>query len=140
MSSDKSPVANTQSARERSNANLRMWKKGQSGNPTGRPQSARQKLDEAFLKALCDDFKTGGVEAIKKCREEKPDVYLNVIAKVLPKQVDVTADDNLADLAQGLHALADFLGGFASEEGGPDHAGSVAERPVLPAGLRAQAH
>ena len=140
MAEDEKTVANTKSGRDRSNANLRMWKKGESGNPTGRPKSARQILDEEFLKALCADFKAGGVEAISKCREEKPDVYLNVIAKVLPKQVDVKADHSLADLAQGLHAVADFLSGFAAEEGGADHAGVAAKRPVLPAGVRSQAH
>lgn len=86
------------------------WK----GNRSGRPKGARSKLDDAFLAALCADFKAGGVEAIRKCREERPDIYLNVIAKVLPKQVDVTADDTVADLASGLHAVADFLGGFAN--------------------------
>lgn len=110
------------------------------GNKNGRPKSSRHKLEESFVDALYKDFKTGGVEAIQKCRTEKPDVYLNVIAKVLPKQVDVTADDSVADLAQGLQAVAAFLGSFAAEDSSADHAGLVPDGSVLPPGARAQAH
>lgn len=117
-----------------------LFKKGQSGNPAGRPIGARTKLDELFVEALYRDFKEGGVDAIRACRTEKPDVYLNVIAKVVPKQVDLNADKSVADLADGLHAVAEFLGSFAAEASGADHARPVPDRPVLPAGARAQAH
>lgn len=117
-----------------------LFKKGQSGNPAGRVTGSRNKLDELFVEALYKDFKEGGVEAIRACRTEKPDVYLNVIAKVVPKQVDLNADKSVADLADGLHAVAEFLGSFAAEASGADHARSMPDRPVLPAGARAQAH
>lgn len=116
------------------------FKPGQSGNPAGRPKGARGKLDQAFVEALYEDFKTGGAEAIRKCRDEKPDVYLNVIAKVVPKQVDVTADPAVADLAAGLHAVAEFLGSFAAEASSADHARLVPDGPILSVGTRAQAH
>lgn len=109
-------------------------------NLKGRPKGSRNKLDEAFVNALYEDFKTGGVEAIRKCREDKPDVYLNVIAKVVPKQVDLNADQAVADLANGLHAVAEFLGSFAPAEGGSHYAGSVPNGSVLPARLRAETH
>ncbi|CAA2139573.1 DUF5681 domain-containing protein [Hyphomicrobium sp. ghe19] len=116
------------------------WEAGKSPNPNGRPKGSRNKLEEAFLKALYEDFKAGGVAAITACRADKPDVYLNVIAKVLPKQVDVKADSSVADLADGLHAVAEFLSAFAEEGSGPDHAGSLPDGSVLPSGLRAQTH
>lgn len=116
------------------------FKPGQSGNPKGKPIGARNKLDELFVQALYKDFKEGGVEAISKCRTEKPDVYLNVIAKVLPKQVDVKADSSITDLADGLHAVAEFLGSFAAEGFGSGSPGSLPDGPVLPAGVRAQTH
>jgi hypothetical protein len=106
----------------------------------GRPKGSRAKLDECFVRALYEDFKQGGKEAIQKCREDKPDVYLNVIAKVVPKQVDVTADPAVADLAAGLHAVAEFLGSFAAEASSADHARMVPDGPVLSVGARAQAH
>ena len=113
---------------------------GNNANPNGRPKGARNKLADAFVSALYADFKEGGIEAIKACRTEKPDVYLNVIAKVLPKQIDVTADDSVADLASGLHAVAEFLSSFAAESSSPDPAGPVPDGSVLPAGSRATAH
>lgn len=65
------------------------WRPGQSGNPTGRPAGARNKLGEAFLEALCADFQDHGVDAIQKVRAEKPDQYLKVIASILPKEFHV---------------------------------------------------
>lgn len=127
-------------AQQRSLANLKPFQPGQSGNPAGRPVGARNKLDEEFVTALYEDFKEGGIDAIRACRAEKPDVYLNVIAKVLPKQVEMKADDALADLAQGLSAVAEFLGQVAAEASGSDHAGMVPDGSVLSAGVRAQAH
>jgi hypothetical protein len=116
------------------------FKPGQSGNPSGRPIGSRNKLDELFVEALFKDFKEGGVNAIRACRTEKPDVYLNVIAKVLPKQVDVKADSSITDLADGLHAVAEFLSGFAEGAGSANHEGAVPGGSVLPAGLRTQTH
>lgn len=116
------------------------FKKGQSGNPNGRGKGSRNLLDEAFVDALYKDFKQGGVEAISACRETKPDVYLKVIAQVLPKRIDVKADEALADFADGLSAVAEFLGQFAAQASGDDHAGAVPDRPVLPPGPRPQTH
>ena len=110
------------------------------GNAAGRPKGARSKLDDLFVTALYEDFKAGGVQAIQTCRTEKPGVYLKVISQVLPKQVDLNANESVADLASGLHAVAEFLASFASEQGGTDHAGPVPDRPILSPSVRAQAH
>lgn len=69
------------------------WQPGQSGNPLGRPKGSRNKLGEAFIEALHDDFKEHGVEAIQKVRAEKPDQYLKVVASVIPQEVHHTVDD-----------------------------------------------
>lgn len=83
------------------------------GNP-GRPKGARNKLGEAFLEALHDDFAEHGKQAIIDTRTDKPDQYLRVIAATLPKELNVKvseldelSDDQLArQLAAGLAALA----------------------------------
>jgi hypothetical protein len=57
---------------------------GASGNPNGRPKGSRNKLSEAFLQALADDFEANGKEVVEKVRAERPQDYLKIIAAVMP--------------------------------------------------------
>jgi hypothetical protein len=75
-----------------------LWRPGQSGNLAGRPRGSRNKLSEDFVAALYDDFQNHGSAAIAACRAEKPDVYVRVIASLLPKDVNLTTR-NLDDLS-----------------------------------------
>jgi hypothetical protein len=63
------------------------WKPGESGNPNGRPVGNRNRLNERFIKALHDDFCEHGAKVIAEVREDKPDVYLKVIASILPREL-----------------------------------------------------
>lgn len=72
-----------------------LWKPGQSGNPKGRPKGCKDKLGEAFVEALYNDFVAHGVSAIEACRVEKPAAYLTAIARVLPKDVNIEADGQI---------------------------------------------
>jgi Family of unknown function (DUF5681) len=62
------------------------FKPGQSGNPKGRPKGSRHKLSEAMFRDLCAHFEANGAAAIDRCCRERPDVYIRVIASLLPKQ------------------------------------------------------
>jgi hypothetical protein len=64
------------------------WKPGESGNPAGRPKGSRNKLSEAFLQALADDFDANGKEVIERVRTERPHDYLKVCASVMPKRLE----------------------------------------------------
>ena len=62
------------------------------GNP-GRPKGSRNKLFEAFIRVLCDDFEKGGPEVIERLREEQPAQYANVIARLMPKLLELSGPD-----------------------------------------------
>ena len=69
------------------------FKPGQSGNPAGRPKGARSKLSEAFLLALSDDFEANGMAAVERVRDDKPEAYLNVIGRLMPKLMELSGPD-----------------------------------------------
>ena len=62
------------------------------GPGPGRPKGSRNKLTEDFIKALADDFGEHGEDAIALVREKKTDSYLMTIAKLIPKEINLTAD------------------------------------------------
>ena len=69
--------------------NLKSFQPGQSGNPGGKPVAARNRLQADFLYALAEDFAAHGKAALQRCREEKPDVYVRMVASLMPKDFEV---------------------------------------------------
>lgn len=69
------------------------YKPGESGHPEGRPKGARGKLSEAFLRVLADDFAEHGAKTVEEVRADKPDAYLNVIGKLMPKLMELSGPD-----------------------------------------------
>jgi hypothetical protein len=72
--------------------NLVPFKPGQSGNPKGRPKGARNRIGTQFLEALEADFNKFGSQAIAQVREKKPEVYMRVVADLLPKEANINVE------------------------------------------------
>jgi hypothetical protein len=100
---------------------LRPFQPGQSGNPKGRERGSRNKLGEAFVDALHEDFQEHGPAAITACREENPAAYLKVVASLLPKELNIRASADLTDeqLEQRIRQLASALGIESEPAGAP---------------------
>jgi hypothetical protein len=65
----------------------------------GRPPGARNRLTEVALAALGEDFAQYGKETIEKVRREKPHVYLQVVASLLPRQVQMEKLNPFSDIS-----------------------------------------
>jgi hypothetical protein len=94
-------------------SNLKPFKPGQSGNPGGKPQGARNKLTAKFLNELAADFEEHGRKAIERCRDEDPGTYVKVVAGLLPKEVDLginrLEEMSTDDIIAAVSALRSYL-------------------------------
>src|SRR6478735_9434118 len=93
--------------------NLKPFKPGQSGNPKGRPKGARNRLGTQFLEALETDFNKFGPQAIALVREKKPEVYIKVVADLLPKEANINVE--AGEAFPGARRQCRRGGGFARE-------------------------
>ena len=97
------------------------FKKGQVANPRGRPKGSKHKLSEAFIAEMCRDFETHGADVIAKVRKDKPDVYLRVVASLLPKDLTVQTNplQELSDeeLTATLEVVRRIMAGDGDDSG-----------------------
>ena len=94
------------------------------GNRLGRPKGSRNKLSEAFLSAMCNDFEVHGQTVIDTVRADKPADYLKIIAAIVPKEFNITttpledmSDEDLLDNLDRVRALTAAILGAAPKEG-----------------------
>ena len=106
-------------------SNATTWRPGQSGNPLGR---LKLQLSNELIRGLNEHFTTGwgksgtkGQEAIDRVWRDKPEVYLALIAKLVPQDIHVTkhSDDGMTR-AQMQSRMEELLGklGYAKTVAG----------------------
>ena len=88
----------------------------------GRPKGSRNKLGEAFLSAVHDDFAEHGVKAVQDAREKDPLQYCRMIAGLLPSEhtLNINKLDDLSDaeLSERLRQLTEAIAPFIGDGGG----------------------
>jgi hypothetical protein len=107
-------------------ANLHRFKPGQVANPAGRPKGSRNKLNQAYIDAFCQEFEKHGEAVFAAVRKKMPHVWLRLAAELQPKQVqvehgfaDMTDEQLRARIAELNAAIANEIGA-APRAGGPD--------------------
>lgn len=65
------------------------YQPGQSGNPKGRPVAARQRLTEKFISDLSAHYEKEGANLITRVSEQNPEIIIQLIARLLPKDVAI---------------------------------------------------
>ncbi len=93
---------------------------GESGNPSGRPLGARNKLSENYHEALYHDFLEHGPAVIVEVRENDPSTYLKIIASLVPKESKINVGIGFGEqLAAMLERMQDakpaVIDGHASQ-------------------------
>ncbi len=56
---------------------------------TGRPQQSKDRITQAFLYDLAEDYTEHGKDVIAKAREADPVRYLNIVAALVPKEFHI---------------------------------------------------
>ena len=68
-----------------------LWKPGQSGNPSGRTKGSknRKQLESQFYADLAADWNDHGIQAVTDLREQNPIKYVQLVASVMPKTMEL---------------------------------------------------
>ncbi len=72
-----------------------MWKKGESGNPKGRPKGARDKFTDLKNSFLTVYQELGGDEYLKEFAKENPRDFVKLLGSMLPKDVQTEIKNNI---------------------------------------------
>ena len=100
-----------------------LWKPGQSGNPKGRPISARHKITEALLADIAEVWAAHGKTVLERLAQDEPAKLAQIAYGLLPKDIFVRVEDSTAlagDDRRVLLGLLDVIKSAGAEAGSPE--------------------
>ena len=75
---------------------MALYKKGQSGNPSGRPKGTKNRVTKDIKSAYLEVFqRLGGIDGLKKWAEGNRDIFYGQISKMLPKDLQIKSEHDL---------------------------------------------
>ena len=81
----------------------------------GRPKGSRVRLTEKFFAALHDDFEENGVEAIARVRFHDPSTYMNIVAKLMPREMKLEITNPTDEMSDAqLRAMIEYFEAIAA--------------------------
>src|SRR5262245_59556373 len=109
------------------------WRRGQSGNPAGRPRGSRNALSEEVICALLRDFRQHGQKAVARVRQTQPAAYLKILALLVPREHKVEHSNLLKELSdEQLEAMIEYIeASLAAQAGGPVKVIEATAQPAL---------
>jgi hypothetical protein len=96
--------------------------------PAGRPKGSRNKINQAYIDAFCQEFEKHGPAVFARVRKKMPHVWLKLAAELQPKQVEIEhafadmTDDQLRQRIAELNAAiaGELASGITPRNSEPD--------------------
>ncbi len=96
------------------------FKRGQSGNPRGRPNGSRDKITEGALalihRVLTEDDAVNATAGLMKLRDQDPATFWRLIVGLFPKDVHVKGDYTDAHISEALSATEEWVAKIVERE------------------------
>ena len=87
-----------------------VWKKGKSGNPSGR-SSTQQRLSQTFYRHVFQTWKEHGPKCLEEMAGNNPLVFVRLVAGLMPKQIHAEVNKTVFKTNMSLHdVLSERLG------------------------------